>query len=101
MAKIKLQEVESPEQSQNLESVVLETRKVKALEKIANSLDALTVWFEEIDKKEWGERLAWYLYEWHTMAKANFTGETPTPQEEEQAPPPPRKVRPKKDIEKV
>ena len=29
----------------------LENRKVKALEKIANSLDALTVWFEEIDKK--------------------------------------------------
>lgn len=99
MAKIKLQELETPEQ--NLESVVLETRKVKALEKIANSLDALTIWFEEIDKKEWGERLAWYLYEWHTMAKANFNGEIPTPQEEEQAPPPPRKVRPKKDIEKV
>ena len=33
---------------------VLEERKVKALEKIANSLDALTLWFEEIDKEEWG-----------------------------------------------
>ena len=52
MAKLKLQETDSPEQSQNLESVVLETRKVKALEKIANSLDALTIWFEEIDKEE-------------------------------------------------
>ena len=32
------------------EQLALETRKIKALEKIANSLDALTVWFEEIDK---------------------------------------------------
>ena len=49
MAKIKLQETEAPQQSQStdLESIVLETRKVKALEKIANSLDALTVWFED------------------------------------------------------
>ena len=30
----------------------LEERKVKALEDIATSLDALTVWFEEIDKDE-------------------------------------------------
>ena len=32
------------------EFLLLETKKVKALEKIANSLDALTIWFEEIDK---------------------------------------------------
>ena len=103
MAKLKLQEVESPEQSQNLESIVLETRKVKALEKIANSLDALTVWFEEIDKKEWGERLAWYLYEWHTMAKAKMGDVQSDEISVEQTPPqaPPRKVRPKKDIETV
>jgi hypothetical protein len=43
----------------------LELKKVKALEKIANSLDALTVWFEEIDKDEWGERIQWYLSEFH------------------------------------
>lgn len=43
----------------------LETRKVKALEKIANSLDALTVWFEEIDKEEWGNRIQYYLAEFH------------------------------------
>ncbi len=41
----------------------LEIRKVKALEKIANSLDALTIWFEEIDKNEWSERLQYYLSE--------------------------------------
>lgn len=44
---------------------ILEERKVKALEKIANSMDALTVWFEEVDKTEWGPRIEWYLAEWH------------------------------------
>ena len=43
---------------------VLEERKIKALEKIANSLDALTLWFEEIDKDEWGPRIEWYLSMW-------------------------------------
>mgnify|MGYP003343037868 CR=1 FL=1 len=92
-------------QQQELEIVVLETRKVKALEKIANSLDALTVWFEEIDKKDWGERIAWYLYEFHNIAK---NGVSPAAELEKAekivtaaAPAPPRKVRPKKDIEKV
>lgn len=44
----------------------LEIRKVKALEKIGNSLDALTVWFEEIDKEDWSSRIQWYLAEYHT-----------------------------------
>ena len=43
----------------------LEQKKVKALEKIANSLDALTVWFEEVDKKEWSDRIQYYLSEWY------------------------------------
>jgi hypothetical protein len=45
--------------------IELETRKVKSLEKIANSLDALTLWFEEIDKEEWGNRFQYYLAEFH------------------------------------
>ena len=45
-------------------SAELEERKVKALEKIASSLDALTLWFEEVDKEEWGPRIAWYLSLW-------------------------------------
>ena len=49
------------------ELLMLETRKVKALEKIANTMDALTVWFEEIDKDEWGERIQWYLAEFHKL----------------------------------
>jgi hypothetical protein len=47
------------------EQLALESRKVKALEKIANSLDSLTVWFEEIDKEEWSDRIQHYLAEWH------------------------------------
>lgn len=47
------------------EELMLEQKKIKALEKIANSLDALTVWFEEIDKTEWSERIQYYLAEWH------------------------------------
>lgn len=47
------------------EQLLIEQKKVKALEKIANSLDALTVWFEEVDKKEWSERIQYYLSEWH------------------------------------
>ena len=48
------------------EQIILEERKVKALEKIANVLDALTIWFEDVDKTEWSERLQWYLFEFHS-----------------------------------
>jgi hypothetical protein len=51
------------------EKLVLEQRKVKALEKIANSVDALTLWFEEVDKDEWGERIQYYLFEGFKMLK--------------------------------
>jgi len=47
------------------DSLLLEERKVKALEKIANVLDALTIWFEEVEKNEWSDRLQWYLSEWY------------------------------------
>ena len=47
------------------ELVLLETRKVKALEKIGNALDALVIWFEEINKDEWSERTQFYLSEFH------------------------------------
>ncbi len=47
------------------EKFELEKKKVKALEKIGNSLDALTIWFEEIDKQEWSDRIQYYLSEWH------------------------------------
>ena len=53
------------------EELLLEQRKVKALEKISNSLDALTVWFEEIDKDEWSNRVQYYLSEWHKTVENN------------------------------
>jgi hypothetical protein len=49
--------------------IVLEERKVRALEKIAASMDALTIWFEEIDKDDWSERLQFYLTEFHKFSK--------------------------------
>ena len=105
MAKVKLQnEMEGQENVNALENIVLETRKVKALEKIANSLDALTIWFEEVNKDEWSDRIAYYLYEFYNIAKSDKTGE---PAGEEiissvsDELPPPRKIRPKKDIETI
>lgn len=50
----------SPEQ-------ILEERKVKALEKIALSLDSLTIWFEEMDREGWDERLQFYLSEFRKL----------------------------------
>lgn len=54
----------------------LEERKVKALEKIANSVDALTLWFEEVDKEEWGDRIAWYLDLWKQKYIDEETGDS-------------------------
>lgn len=54
---------------EKMEAQLLEQRKVKALEKIAASLDALTIWFEEVDKDEWSDRIQYYLAEWHDINK--------------------------------
>lgn len=48
-----------------LDLIALEERKVRALEKIAASMDALTIWFEEVDKDDWSERIQFYLTEFH------------------------------------
>lgn len=48
----------------NSEELVLKERQIKALEKIAVSLDALTLFFEEINKDEWDARLQFYLSKW-------------------------------------
>jgi hypothetical protein len=53
------------------ESLVLEERKVKALEKIAASTDALALWFEEKEFSDWDERLQFYLHEFMSVAKGN------------------------------
>lgn len=46
------------------ESLILQERQVKALERIAASLDGLTLWFEDIDREEWDARLQYYLSKW-------------------------------------
>lgn len=48
----------------NNEELVLKERQIKSLEKIAVSLDALTLFFEEINKDEWDARLQFYLSKW-------------------------------------
>jgi hypothetical protein len=58
------------------EQQLLEERKIKALEKIANSVDAFTLWFEEIDKEEWGDRIAWYLDLWKQKYIDEETGDS-------------------------
>ena len=50
---------------ENKKELMLEERKVKALEKIANVLAALTLWFEDVDKEEWSNRMQYYLAEFH------------------------------------
>ena len=60
-----IKSVVAVENSQQNELLLLEQRTVKALEKIANSIDALTIWVEEIDKDAWGPRIEHYLYEWY------------------------------------
>lgn len=57
MSKVKL--------PKSMDDRILEERKVKALERIGASLDALTVWFEGIDKSSWDDRIQFYLGEWY------------------------------------
>lgn len=61
------------EETQPSEVLILEAKKVKALEKIANSLDALTMWFEEIDKDDWSSRVQYYLSEFHKLVPKEET----------------------------
>jgi len=58
--------------SADLNKIEIEERKAAALEKIADSLDSLTLWFEEVDKEEWGDRVQYYLGELHTLLKKKY-----------------------------
>ena len=51
------------------DTLLLEERKVKALEKIAASTDVLALWFEEKDFSQWDERAQFYLHEFMNVAK--------------------------------
>jgi hypothetical protein len=50
------------------ENSELELRKVKALEKISNSLEDISMWLEDIDKDEWSNRIQHYLSEFLGIA---------------------------------
>lgn len=49
-------------------TATIEERNARSLESIANSLDALSLWFEEVDKDEWGSRIQFYLAEFMKVA---------------------------------
>lgn len=53
------------------ELLLLEERKIEALEKIAKILDSFSMWFEEIDKEDWGDRIQYYLSEFHKVVPKN------------------------------
>ena len=55
--------------SDTSKKATIEERNAKSLESIANSLDALSLWFEEIDKDEWGQRIQFYLAEFMKVAE--------------------------------
>ena len=56
-------------EKEKMDAVILETRKVKAVERIANSLETLTMWFDDINKDEWSERIQFYLSEFLDNSK--------------------------------
>lgn len=56
------------------EVLLLEERKIEALEKIAKILDSFSMWFEEIDKDEWGDRVQYYLSEFHKLVPNDDRG---------------------------
>jgi len=49
--------------------IALENRKVRALEKIASSLEDLSVWVVDVDKDEWSDRVQYYLTEFLKQVK--------------------------------
>lgn len=42
----------------------LKTREVRALEKISSNIESLAIWFEDVDKESWSDRIQWYLSLW-------------------------------------
>ena len=51
--------------------IELEEKKIATLETIASSVDALTLWIEEVDKEEWGGRIEHYLAEFYKIATSD------------------------------
>ena len=60
--------------------ISLETRGVKALESIAESLGDINDWVYDLDADMWQERIEWYLNEFYQIAKAKTVGNTNRPE---------------------
>ena len=58
------------------ENLSIEERGVKALERIAVSLEDINDWVYSLETKAWSERLEWYLNEFYLIAKTRQVGTT-------------------------
>lgn len=54
--------------SKDEELLELELRKVKALERISDSLEDISAWMEDIDKDDWSNRIQYYLTKFYNIA---------------------------------
>lgn len=60
---------ESKKSAREDQLLELEIRKVKALEKISDSLEDISLWLEDVDKEDWSDRIQYYLTEFHKAIK--------------------------------
>jgi hypothetical protein len=60
----------TPKKTNSDQSNDLELRKVKALERISDSLEDISAWIEDIDKDDWSNRIQYYLTEFHDLSKS-------------------------------
>ena len=61
------------------ESVNLEERRTKALERIADTLEDMNDWVYALEVDVLSERIEWYLNEFYMIAKAKTVGNTGRP----------------------
>jgi hypothetical protein len=61
------------------ESVNLEERRTKALERIADTLEDMNDWVYALEVDVWSERIEWYLNEFYMIAKAKTVGSVNRP----------------------
>lgn len=60
----------------------LNERGVKALERIADSLEGINNFVFELDTASWSQRLEWYLNEFYELSKAKTIGGSNRPKKE-------------------
>lgn len=60
----------------------LNERGVKALERIAVSLEGINNFVFELDTASWSQRLEWYLNEFYELSKAKTIGGSNRPKKE-------------------